>query len=201
MEHLEQRPSATLSEPMETTVYDEETMRLERRGRRIQRVSAILTAIVRVLSFLLQSVPPFTVADVRITVAATAAACLQQYYASRNDTNGSQPLWSPATLLWPTFLTLIVAIIILIFNGIIVCSYCCGVRAVERWVTYEGYFSSFATALQTILSTIATGVTFGTSTNPNSLNAQTCGPSAPSGTFPHVNLNSVCFMQVYPSVH
>jgi hypothetical protein len=201
MEHLEQGPSGTLSEPMETSVYDEEAVRLETRGRRIERVSAILTAVVRVLSFLLQSVSPFPGANVRITVAATSAACLQQYYASRNDRNGSQPLWSPTTLLWPTFLTLIVAIIILIFNGIIVCSYCCGVRAVERWVTYEGYFSNFATAVQTILSTIATGATFGTATNPDSLNSQTCGPSAPSGTFPNVNLNSVCFMQVYHSVH
>src|ERR1700716_3183822 len=100
-------------------------------------------------------------------------------------------------MLWPTFLTLVVAVIILIFNGIVICAYCFGKAAVERWVSYEGYFSGFAGAIQTTLSTIAAGVTLGTSANPDSLNSQTCSAAADAKApaFPQVNLNGICLMQ------
>jgi hypothetical protein len=154
-----------------------------------------LTAIVHVLTFLLQLVNYLISANGRISVTATAAACLQQFYKTKDYTNGSQDLWSPTTMLWPTFLTLIAAIIMLIYNGIVVCAYCFGKAAVERWVNYE----SFTSTIQTTLSTVAAGVTLGTAVNADSLNAQTCGASADATqqAFPQVNLGGICLMQVH----
>jgi hypothetical protein len=127
-------------------------------------------------------------------VIATSAACLQQFYKTKNYTNGSQSLWSPTTMLWPTFLTLVAAVIIFIYSGIVICAYCFGKAAVERWVSYDG----FATAVQTTLSTIAAGVTLGTAVNPDSLNSQTCSAAADAKqpAFPQVNLGHICVMQV-----
>lgn len=136
--------------------------------------------------------------DIRITVVGTAAYSLQQYYKTQNDTNGSLQLWSPTTMLWPTILTLIVAIVILIFNGIEIFAYCCGKARGDQVTTYQGYFMKFADTLQSTLSTIAAGVTLGTSADPNSLNNQTCSPAADAKapSFPQINLGTICLTQV-----
>jgi hypothetical protein len=179
---------------MERNAYDAETERLEKHGRRIATVSSTLTAILRILTFLIQSVNHPFLTNSRISVAATSAASLQQFYKTRNDTNGSQSLWSPTTMLWPTFLTLIAAVIILIYNGIVIGAYCCGKNAVDRWAGYDHFF----TAIQTTLSTIAAGVTLGTAVLADSLNSQTCSPAADAKqpSFPQVNLGHICIMQV-----
>jgi hypothetical protein len=129
----------------------------------------------------------------------TAAVCLQQFYKTKNDTNGSQALWSPATMLFPTIVTLAIAVVIFLFNGIVLCAYCFGKAAVERWTNYQNYVSGFATAVQTTLSIIAAGITLGTSANPNSLYGQTCGAGGDANqlAFPQVNLAGICIMQVH----
>ena len=97
-------------------------------------------------------------------------------------------------------LALGVAVVILVFNGVEVFAYCCGKSRGDRIVTYQDYFSKFAEALQTTLSTIAAGVTLGTSANPDSLNNQTCSSAADAKapSFPQINLGSICIAQVRP---
>jgi len=101
-------------------------------------------------------------------------------------------------MLWPTFLALIVAAVILIFNGVEIFAYCCGRRRGDQIVNYQGYFTKFADVLQNTLSTIAAGVTMGTSANPASLNNQTCsaGADAKAPSFPQINLDNICIAQV-----
>jgi hypothetical protein len=97
-------------------------------------------------------------------------------------------------MLWPTFLTLAAAMIILVYNGILVGAYCCGRNAVEKCASYD----RILTAVQTTLSTIAAGVTLGTAVSADSLNAQTCSPAADAKqpSFPQIKLGHICIMQV-----
>ena len=57
----------------------------------------------------------------------------------------------------------------------------------------------FADILQSTFSTVAAGVTLGTSSNPNSLNNQTCSPAADAKapSFPQINLGTICITQVH----
>jgi hypothetical protein len=138
-------------------------------------------------------------ADFRAAVVATGAYTLQQHNASKNDTNGSLQLWLPDTQLWPTQVGVGVAVIILHLSMGSLISYCRGKRKVgDRVVQFSGDFSKFGQFLESTLSTIAAGVTLGTSANANSLNNQTCGPSADTiaPSFPQINLGNLCVMQL-----
>jgi len=128
----------------------------------------------------------------------TAAYSLQQYYKTRNDTNGSDRLWDPNTKLWPTIVTLAIAVVILLFNGVEIFAHCCGKSAVDRVTTYQAYFTKVADVLQTTLSVIAAGITMGTSADTSSVINQTCSPTADAHqpAFPEINLGRICIMQV-----
>jgi hypothetical protein len=131
-------------------------------------------------------------------VAATLASSLQQYYKTQNYTNGNMHLWNGGTLLWPTYLGLIVAIILFLYDGMILGAYFFGKGAVKRWANNEDGFNSVANIIETTLTTVAAGAMMGTSGNPNSMSYQTCSPSADvtQQAFPQVNLGSNCLMQV-----
>ena len=200
---MDKAPPTTLSNrPTQMSAYDEETVRLERHGRQIARGSIIFTAIVRVLNFLSQFVYHVFPANDRIAVAAAAGNSLREFYNTKNDTNGTQRLWSPTSMLWPTIFALVTAVIILIFYGIILSAYCCGTAMADRWVKYESSYSNFANVVHTTFTTAVTGVLFGTSTNPDSLNAQTCSPAADAKQqfFPSVHLGRICNQQVQSTV-
>src|ERR1700738_3975327 len=131
-----------------------------------------------VFSMFLHSQWSIIPANNRVTVAATLASCLQQYYKTQDYTNGNLHLWNGGTVLWPTYLGLIVAIILFLYDGIILGAYFFGEGAVKRWANNEDGINNVATIIETTLTTVAAGAMMGTSGNPNSLNYQTCSPSA-----------------------
>jgi hypothetical protein len=94
------------------------------------------------------------------------------------------------TMVYPTIINLIVALILVIWNGIVLCGYRFGTAVEERLVTHEGLVN----VIQGTLSAIATGIMAGTAPSPTSVEGQTCGPPAtqPSG----VNCAAICAIQV-----
>jgi hypothetical protein len=117
-------------------------------------------------------------------VIASAAVSLQQYYKNTQA-------WMPGTMVYPTIINLIVALILVIWNGIVLCGrYCFGKAMEERLVTHEGLVN----VIQSTLSAIATGIMAGTASNPTSVEGQTCGApvTQPAG----VNCTAICAIQV-----
>jgi hypothetical protein len=120
----------------------------------------------------------------RIAVTVSAAFSLQQFYKNTQ-------VWTPGTMVYPTIVNLIVALILVIWNGIVLCGYCFGKAVEERWVTHEG----LVTVISGTLSAISAGIMGGTASNPSSVEGQTCGPAAtqPAG----VNCTAICALQVH----
>jgi len=169
------------------SAYNQETTRLERHGQWISKTLMYFRAVVRVLNFLAS-----------IGVAATAGNCLVQFYHTRNATSSTgQRLWSPTSMLWPTIFALATAVIVLFLSGIVVFAYFCGIKAADKWDTWKGYYSTFATVIHTAFSTAVTSSLFVTSSNPKSLNNQSCSPSADAKQpfFPQINLSNFCLKQ------
>jgi hypothetical protein len=82
----------------------------------------------------------------------------------------------------------VAALIIVLFNGVALCAYVGGKRAVEKWLAYEG----LANIIQTTLCTLASGVMLGTAPSPNSIEGQACnGPQQNAA-----GMNTVCNLQV-----
>ena len=114
-----------------------------------------------------------------------AAVCLQKFYSSDNG-----HLWVTGTLVWPTILNLLAALVITIWNGIVLCGYCFGTAVEKRWATHDG----LAKVIQNTLSAFATGIMLGTASQPSSLENQSCSNTLPPTT---VNVNTICTLQVH----
>ena len=80
----------------------------------------------------------------RIAAAGTAASCLQQYYSTKD-------VWMPGTIVWPTILNLLAALVIVTWSGIVLCGYCFG-RAMEKRLEKH---SELAGVIKTTLSAFA----------------------------------------------
>jgi hypothetical protein len=130
--------------------------------------------------------------------AGLAANCLRQYFATQNVSNGSQDLWSPSTMLWPTALVLGVAVLSLIFSAIVLMAYCWGgTKAADRWSDKKQYFTTFVFVVKAGVHGVATAGMFATANNSNSLQGQTCGaPVAKPSLFPQLNFDRFCLQQV-----
>jgi hypothetical protein len=102
-------------------------------------------------------------------------------------------------MIWPTIFALATSLVIVVLNVIMLSAYRCGSTAADRWARYEGYYNTFATVIHTTFTTAVAGVLFGTSTNQDSLNSQTCSPAADAKQqfFPQINLGNICNQQVY----
>jgi hypothetical protein len=79
----------------------------------------------------------------RIAVTVSAAFSLQQFYKNTQ-------VWTPGTMVYPTIINLIVALILVIWNGIVLCVYCFGKAVEERWVTHEGLVTVISGTLSAI---------------------------------------------------
>jgi hypothetical protein len=102
-------------------------------------------------------------------------------------------------MIWPTIISLVSSIVILIFTGIILGASCCGQGVIDRMTNYEGYFNNIVSVIQTTIMTVAAGALFGSSADTNSLIYQTCsaGADAKQPFFPQINLGHICLQQVY----
>jgi hypothetical protein len=124
---------------------------------------------------------------------------LAKYYKTKHDTNGTQSLWSAATMLYPNFLTLATALVTFIFGVIILCSYYWGIEVVNRWDDRRATFAKIVVVIQIVSTAASTIVMWQTRSNPNSLSGQTCGaPPAKEPLFPQINFDTFCLMQVSP---
>lgn len=123
---------------------------------------------------------------------------LAKYYKTINDKNGTQNLWSTATMLYPNFLTLTSATITLLFAIIILLAYCWGTQAADRWDNRRATFSKIVTFIHVASTVASTVVMWDTRSNPNSLSGQTCGaPPEKAPLFPQINFDQFCLMQVF----
>lgn len=174
-------PASPFPAPVDMDAYDRETQQLAKNGQRIAVVSSILAIVLRIFTLLMQSVDSYFSANNRIGVIATAAICLQQYYKN-------QQVWMDGTIIWPTILNLLAAIIIVTWNGIVLCGYFFGKAVAERWATHDG----LANVIQNTLCAFATAIMLGTASSPTSLENQACSNSAPTA----VNSGAICFFQV-----
>ena len=114
----------------------------------------------------------------------SAAFCLRQYYKNTQ-------VWATGTMVYPTIINLIVALMLVIWNGIVLCGYCYGKAVEERWVTHDG----LVTVISGALSAIGAGILAGTASNPSSVEGQTCGPPATQPA--NVNCTAICALQVH----
>ena len=169
--------------PIVTEAFDKETEQLLITSKRLTKINYILTILSQFFTFVIQSVHLSLLANNRIGAAASAAKCLQQYY----NTNTGQN-WSPTTIVWPTILNTIAALIIVIWSGILLLSYCFRGGVEKRLAKY----SPWASVIQSTLTAFATGIMLGTASNPNSLEGQTCSNTPPTA----VDSNAFCFRQV-----
>jgi hypothetical protein len=135
--------------------------------------------------------------NIRIVTVGMMGDNLAKYYKTQHDTNGTQNLWSAATMLYPNFLTLVTALVTFIFGVTILCAYYWGTDAVNRWDDRRATFAKFVVVVQIASTVASTVVMWQTRNNPNSLSGQTCGaPPAKEPLFPQINFETFCLMQV-----
>jgi hypothetical protein len=173
------------SSPLDTEAYDRETERLQKKSERLTRITYGLAVVKQVLTFFMQSVNPCFSANNRIGAAITAVSCLQQYYSTNTGQN-----WMNGTVVWPTILNALAALIIVIWSGILCIGYCIGGAVEKRLEKHSG----LAAFIQNTLTAFATSIMLATAADPASLEGQTCSNTPPTV----VNASAFCFKQVHP---
>lgn len=132
------------------------------------------------------------------------ADTLSIYYNTINISTGGQTLWPPTdqTMLWPTYLTLVSAIISLILAIVVLAAYYWSREASDRMETWRTAFGVLTLVINLILACVVGGTMFST--------GQSTGPGAQSlwrvacdaddvkqAIFSEfVNLGSYCIKQV-----
>ena len=133
------------------------------------------------------------------------AFSLHKYYETINVTASGQPLWNPPdqTVLWPTYFTLVTAVITSVFSAVILVTYFWSTTAAERiddWrfrILLLALLLKVALEITTSSGMYATGA-HGPADGPQSLWYQTCTATSDDVSLFSfaVNIPQICTMQV-----
>jgi len=133
------------------------------------------------------------------------AFTLHKYYATINVTAAGEPLWNPPTqtLLWPTYFTMVTAIVTSIIAAVVLAAYYWSTEAadyIDDWrslLIWLIFVLKFALEIATSSSMYTTG-THAPSDGPQSLWYQTCTATGDTVILFHfaININQFCSMQV-----
>jgi hypothetical protein len=100
------------------------------------------------------------------------------FYATTGTVIGGNRLWPAGTKTWPTYVTLIAAVINAVLSSLVLIGYCWGTKIANRWNTVRTVFSIGIIIFDVVLWAIAAGSLQSSSTfdgDKSSLWAATCG--------------------------
>lgn len=136
---------------------------------------------------------------------ALLAFTLHKYYETINVVAAGQSLWNPPsqTVLWPTYFTLVTAVVTSLIAAVVLTAYYWSTQAADRiddwrtrliWLTF---LLKIGLEISTSSSMYATG-THAPANGPQSLWYQTCTATSTAVSLFHftINLNQFCAMQV-----
>lgn len=201
-------PKAYLFLNEDNHIDDTEAIRLEKRGDAIQRGLTIVTIVMRIVDFLSSYAQLYQAVNHRVISLAAAGYTLTEYFVTENTVIEGENLWPPSddVMLWPTILTLIVAVVTLILTTIVLIAYCNGTAAADRWERRRSTFGNIATCF-TIFKMIACAVASSsmyitgqsTAPGPQSLWRIACDASQEAQDLFHriIDLGNYCTLQAY----